>query len=179
MFCSRIRPRCRSRMPSLRQSWSWRLTLSRGADEDAELFLRDVHLGAEIGGERAEPSRQTNRQRLQHRFLHPLAHPADPLAQQFDQLDRDLRLALEEGEKVLPPQHEQFAWLTGGRIRGAALAVEHCDLAEQFAGAHEIQRQAAAVGSAGLDPDLTAANAEQGVAGIALLEQDLAERELL
>ena len=31
MFCSRMRPRCRSRMPSLRQSWSWRLTLSRAA----------------------------------------------------------------------------------------------------------------------------------------------------
>ena len=30
-FCSRMRPRCRSRMPSLRQSWSWRLTLSRAA----------------------------------------------------------------------------------------------------------------------------------------------------
>ena len=31
MFCSRILPRCRSRMPSLRQSCSWRLTLSRAA----------------------------------------------------------------------------------------------------------------------------------------------------
>ena len=31
MFCSRMRPRCRSRMPSLRQSCSWRLTLSRAA----------------------------------------------------------------------------------------------------------------------------------------------------
>ena len=32
-----------------------------GADEDAELLLRDVHFGTEIGGECAEPSRQPNR----------------------------------------------------------------------------------------------------------------------
>ena len=79
-----------------------------GADEYAELLLRDVHLGAEIGGQRAEPARQPDRQRLQHRFLHPLALPADPLAQQLDDLDRDARFALEMGEKILAPQHEQF-----------------------------------------------------------------------
>src|SRR4029079_10711965 len=44
-----------------------------GADEDAELLLRDVHLGTEIGGECAEPARQANRQWLQHRLFHPLA----------------------------------------------------------------------------------------------------------
>ena len=58
-------------------------------------------------------------------------------------------------------------------------AVEHGDLAEQIAGAHEIQRQAAAVGGAGLDPDLAASDAIQRVAGIALLEQHFAEAELL
>src|SRR6476646_1891380 len=29
-----------------------------GADEDAELFLRDVHFGTEIGGKCAEPPRE-------------------------------------------------------------------------------------------------------------------------
>src|SRR5262249_17951625 len=61
--------------------------LARRADEDAELFLRDVHLRSEIGGERAEAAGQPNRQRLEHRFLHPLALPADALAQQLDDLD--------------------------------------------------------------------------------------------
>ena len=97
----------------------------------------------------------------------------------LDDLDRDLRLALEMAEKILAPQHEQFGRLAGGGVRGAALAVEHGDLAEQVAGAHEIQRQAAAVGGAGLDPDLAAADPEQGVAGIALLEQHFADAELL
>ncbi len=64
-------------------------------------------------------------------------------------------------------------------VRGAALAVEHRDLAEQVARAHEIQRQPAAVGGAGLDPDLAAADPEQGIAGVALLEQHLAGREML
>jgi hypothetical protein len=50
-----------------------------GADEDPELFLRDMHLGAEIGCEHTEPARQANRQRLQNGFLHPLAVPANPL----------------------------------------------------------------------------------------------------
>ena len=72
---------------------------ARRTDEHAELLLRDMHLGAEIGGQRAEPSRQPYRQRLQHRFLHPLALPANPLAQQLDQLDRDARLAFEMARK--------------------------------------------------------------------------------
>ncbi len=77
------------------------------------------------------------------RFLHALALPADALAQQRDDLDRDLRLALEEAEKVLAPQHEQFAGFAGGRIRQAALAVQHRDLAEQVARPHEVQGQTA------------------------------------
>src|SRR3954462_5503685 len=64
--------------------------LAGGADEDAELLLRDVHLGAEIFAQRAEPSGEAHRQRLQHGFLHPLALPADALAQQHDDLDRHL-----------------------------------------------------------------------------------------
>src|SRR5438105_12912891 len=79
---------------------------ARGADEHAELFLRDVHFGTEISGERAEPARQADRQRLQHRFLHPLALPADALAQQLDDLDRDLGLALEVAQKILAPQYK-------------------------------------------------------------------------
>src|SRR5229473_5503622 len=42
---------------------------ARGADEDAELLLRDVHFRAVIGSQRAQPSREANRQRLQHGFL--------------------------------------------------------------------------------------------------------------
>src|SRR5712672_517952 len=152
---------------------------ARGADEDPELLLRDVHLGSVIGSQRAEPARQTHRQRLQHRFLHPLALPANPLTQQLDDFDRDARLALEMAEKILAPQHEQFSRLAGGGVRGAALAVEHRDLAEQVARAHEIQGQAAAVGGAGFDPDLAAANPKQRVAAVALLEQHLAQPKLL
>src|SRR6266404_6504192 len=150
-----------------------------GADEDAELLLRDVHFGTEIGGECAEPTRQANRQRLQHRFFHPLALPADALAQQHHDLDRDLRLALEEGEEILAPQHEQFRRFAGGGVRGTALAVENGDLAEQIAGTHEIQGQTAAVGGAGLDPDLAAADPVKRVTGVTLLEQRLAEAQLL
>ncbi len=58
-------------------------------------------------------------------------------------------------------------------------AVEHRDLAEQVARPHEIQGQAAAVRGPGLDPDLAAADPEQGIAGIALLEQYLAGPEVL
>ena len=83
------------------------------------------------------------------------------------------------GEEILAPQHEQFGRLARRRVRGAALAVEHRDLAEQIARAHEIQGQPAAVGGAGLDPDLAAAHPEQGIAGVALLKQHLAEREML
>src|SRR5579871_2645935 len=153
--------------------------LARCADEDAELLLRDMHLGAKIGGERAEPPREPHRQGLQHRFLHPLALPADALAEQLNDLDRDLRLALEMAEKILPPQHYQLGSLTGSRIRGTALAIEDGNLAEQIARPHEIQGQAAAIGGPGLDADLPAANPEQRIAGIALLEQHLARGHVL
>src|SRR5437868_3415864 len=90
---------------------------TRRTDEDAELLLRDVHLGAETAPQRAEPPPQPPRQRLEHRFFHALALPADALAQQLDDLDRDLRLTLEKGQEILPPQHEQFRHLARGRIR--------------------------------------------------------------
>src|SRR5216683_5937890 len=151
---------------------------ARRADEDPELLLRDVHFRSVVGAERAKPAREADRQRLQHRFFHPLALPADALAQQHDDLDRDLRFAFEMAQEILSSQHEQFRRLARGRIRGAALAVEDRDLAEQVARPHEIQRQPAAVGSPGLDADLTAADAVQRVAGIALLKQNLAHGEV-
>src|SRR5207245_6075303 len=114
---------------------------ARGADEDAELFLRDMNLGAKIRRQRTEPPRQTHRQRLQHGFLHPLALPADALAQQHDDLDRDFWLALEEAQKILPPQHEQFRGLASGGVGRAVLAVHHGDLTKEVARAHEIERQ--------------------------------------
>jgi len=82
-------------------------------------------------------------------------------------------------QKILPPQHEQFCGLARGRVRRAALAVEHGDLAKEVARPHEIERQPVAVGGAGLDPDLPAPHPEQRVAGIALLEQHLAARQML
>jgi hypothetical protein len=88
-------------------------------------------------------------------------------------------LAFEEGEKILTPQDEQFGRLARRSIRGAVLAVEHRDLAKKIAGPQEIQGQPAAVGSAGLDPDLAAPNPEQGVAGIALLKQHFAGAQML
>src|SRR5438105_6039935 len=154
-------------------------SFARGADEHPELFLRDMHFGAEIGGERAEPPCEPDRQWLQHRFLHPLALPADALTQQLDDLDRDLRLALEMAQEILTPQHEQFGRLAGGRVRRAALAIEHCDLAKEIAGAHEIQRQPAAVGRAGLDAALAAAYLATGIPGLAFLEQDFTEAKVL
>jgi hypothetical protein len=62
---------------------------------------------------------------------------------------------------TLAPQHEQFARFARGRVRGAALAVQHRNLAKEVARSHEIQRQPAAVGSPGLDADLAAAHSEQ------------------
>ena len=38
-----------------------------------------------------------------------------------------------KAEEILAPQHEQFEALAGSGVRGAALAVEHCDLAEEIA----------------------------------------------
>jgi multidrug efflux pump subunit AcrB len=152
---------------------------TRSTDEHPELFLRNMHLRAEIGCQRAEPARQPDRQRLQHRFLHPLAHPANPLAQQLDQLDRDARFTLQMAEEIFAAQHEQFGRLAGGGVGGAALAVEHGDLAEQIAGSEKIQCQPAAVGGTGFDANLAAADPEQGVAAVALLEQHLADAKLL
>jgi len=94
-------------------------------------------------------------------------------------LTRDAWLAFEKTEEILSAQHEQFGLLTGRRVRGAALAVKHGDLAEEITGPKEIQGQPAAVGGPGLDPDLAAADPKQSVAGVALLKQHLADTEVL
>src|SRR5207248_938903 len=121
-----------------------------------------MNLGAEIGGERAKAAREAHRQRLQHGFLHALALIADALAEQHDDLDGDLGLALKEAQKVLATQHEQFRRLARGGIRRAVLAVEHGDLAKEIAGAHEVQRQPATIWRTRLDPYLAAPHPEQG-----------------
>ena len=82
--------------------------------------------------------------------------------------------ALEEAEEILAAEHEQLGRLSGRGVGGALLSVEHGDLSEQVARAHEIEGEPAAVRRAGLDADLAAPDSEQGVAGIALLEQHLA-----
>src|SRR5258708_10832534 len=153
--------------------------LARGADEDAELFLRNVHLGTEIIGQRAKSAGEPDRQRLQHGFFHPLALPANAVAQKLDDLDRDLRLALKEAHEILPAQHEEFGRLARSCVRRAELRVEDGDFSEQVAGSHEIQRQATAVGGTGLNADLAAADPEQRVSGITLLEQDFTGIQML
>ena len=142
-------------MPSLRQSCSWRLTLSRAAPTNTPSCSCEICTSEPKSDASAQSRRASrDRQRLQHQLLHPLAHPANPLAQQLDQLDRDARFTLQMAQEIFAAQHEQFGRLAGGGIGGAALAVEHGDLAEQIAGSEKIQRQPVAIGGTGFDVNL-------------------------
>jgi hypothetical protein len=153
--------------------------LARGADEDAELFLRNMHFRSEIGRQRHQPrASRTGSGCSMDSSIRSLCqrmrwHNSVMI------LMATLGSRSRKARKILAPQHEQFGRFAGGGVRGAALAVHDRDLAEQVAGTHEIQGQAAAVGGAGLDPDLAAADPVKRVAGVALLEQHLAEPELL
>src|ERR1700730_1544012 len=180
MFCKRIRPRCKSRMPSLRQSCNWRLTLSRAAPTNTpscscEMCTSEPKSDASAQSLRASrtgsgcSTDSSIRSLCQRMRWHSSCMI---LIATFGSRSRRLK-------KPPPPQHEQFGRLACGGVGGSALAVKHRDLAKEIAGAHEIQRQPAAVGSAGFDPDLSAPDPEQGAAGIALLEQRLADAQIL
>ena len=176
MFCSRMRPRCRSRMPSLRQSCSWRLTLSRAAPTktpscSCEMCTSEPKSEASAQSRRASRTGSGCSTDSSIRSLCQRMRWHSSMISLIATFGSRSRKARKSSRRSTNNSRR----LAGGRVRGAALAVEHGDLAEEIAGAHEIQRQAAAVGGAGLDPDLAAADPEQRIAGIALLEQDLAD----
>jgi hypothetical protein len=75
MFCSNIRPRCKSRMPSLRHSCNWRLTLSRAAPTNtpscACVALPKQHFaGIEVPGlaKRRDPLQLVGAEIREHRI---------------------------------------------------------------------------------------------------------------
>jgi len=139
-----------------------------------------MHLGAEIGCQRrrAGAPTETGSGCSTDSSIRSLIQRIR-LAQQLDQLDRDARLALEMGQKVFPPQHEQFGRLARGGIRGAALAVEHRDLANRSPGPRKFRVRRLPSEAPVFDPDLAAPHPEQGVTGIAFLEQHLAHTQIL
>ena len=86
---------------------------------DSQLFLGNVNLRSEIGGEVTESSRQPNLEGQQDGFFEAVAGPPDPLAEQRDEFHRDPRLALEKVQEIVPADNEKFALFPRRRIGGA------------------------------------------------------------
>src|SRR4051794_14504403 len=145
-------------------------------DEDRELLLRNIDLGAVIFAEGEEPPREARLQGKEARLLHALAHPADPVAEELDEADRDRRPAFEKTEEIAAPKHEKLAPFDGHGVRGARPAVEKRDLAEHVTWAEKVESQALARACASRDPDLPAAHGIERVARIALEKERLLAR---
>jgi hypothetical protein len=146
---------------------------------DAQLFLGNVNLRSEIGGEGTESPRQPDLEGQQDGLFDAVADPPDPLAEQCDDFHRDPRFALEIGQKIIPTENEEFGGFPRRRVSGAGLTIEHRNFSEQITGTEKIQGQPPTVGRAGLDANLSSSNPEQRIPAVALLEQYLAGGDIL
>ncbi len=78
-------------------------------------------------------------------ILDLLARPAQAAADEFEELDGEGRLLGEDGDEVAAVEGEELAAGHRRRVRGARLAVEEGDLAENVVGADEVEDDLAAV----------------------------------
>jgi hypothetical protein len=98
----------------------------------------------QLAGRRADDLQDLGGQK--NNLLQALAGEAQPGAQQLDQLERDLRLGVNKGEKVPPVDRHQLAIRHGDGIGGARLAIEERDLAEHVAFIQQIEHRLASAG---------------------------------
>src|SRR6185369_12102587 len=108
----------------------------------------------------------------ERRVFHLLRGPAHTLAQQLDQMDSELRLALHEREKVLAPDDHQLRRRQRRCGRRARLAVEQRDLAERIAGLHDVEEHLLAAGAARADAHPPRDDTIQCIARVATHEND-------
>src|SRR3954470_23096159 len=112
--------------------------LARHPDDLPDLFLRDRHLAPLGGGTRRlrQPQQclgETARKVEEKDVLDLLAGVAQPRAKNVDELQRDFRLALDEGNEIPPVDQHQFAIRKRKRFGGSRTAIEQRDLPEDFA----------------------------------------------
>src|SRR5262249_35571027 len=70
-----------------------------------------------------------------------LASVTQTPAEDFDQLDGDIRLAMHQGDEVAPVDNKQFRILDCHRIRGALTTVEKRDLSEDLPRPDQIEHR--------------------------------------
>src|SRR6187549_450535 len=151
--------------------------LARGAGELGEVRLvhADRHLPLHrllrlFGDELEQHAGDAAGDRLERLARDPLVGGAQAPHQGADELDGDLGVAGEQRPHLAGRQGEQLAVAERFDAGRANLAVEHCQLAEDVAGAERRQRDRAAVGVLAGDAEAALADDVAGVGAIALVE---------
>jgi hypothetical protein len=124
-------------------------------------------------GQMQQPLRQSGRNRQEGRILDHLAEPAQPPARQLQQVQGQVVLNAQQLHEFAAPEHDQLDGIDRRRIGGPGQPVDQRDLAENIAGAHDVEKSIATVGGIGMDAQPPRQNAVQRIARIALTEQDL------
>src|SRR6185437_6474058 len=134
------------------------------SDRDRAAGGREIVFFGQAEQRSGEPARQV----LKNDLLDLIAGPAQPCAEQFDDLHRQIGMSGDEGEKIAPVDREELAIAVRGGVRGTRVTVQHRDFAEQFTGADQVQDRAAAIGGGYADLHRSRDHRKQAVAGIAL-----------
>src|SRR5215467_11476556 len=105
--------------------------------------------------------------------LEMLSSGPESRTEKLNDLDRDLRFAMQQLEKIASAEGHELAIRYGDRIRCSRLPVQQSHFAEQLPIAQNVEHGLPTVVSRYGDFDTAAADRVEAVAGIALLEDDL------
>src|SRR5438270_4874863 len=137
--------------------------------------------GTPLAGDCSPPGALEHRHREKRAEI--IVRHAQPRAQQPDHrpehLVRDVAVEIEQQLEVGARDGDERAGGVGDRVGGALRAVEDGHLAEASAGLQDRERFFARAGDGAGDAHLPLGNNEQAVAGLAFLEDVLADGELL
>src|SRR5262249_22277603 len=108
----------------------------------------------------------------QHQAANLLVGAAQPLDQDLQELERDLRRFLQARLEIVAPQHEELRVLHGDDVGAARLVVDQRHLAEKVAVAHHREDDFAAVLADQHDLHLAGGDDVEGVARVILEKND-------
>src|SRR6185369_11522234 len=103
---------------------------------------------------------------------------AQPSCNRAEHFQHNPRIARNEGEKILPRQHRQTRILRHSRSSRTALAIEHCNLAEEIAMTERSENHFAPIGIRDRDSNAPAFDYIHRIPGVADPEQIRAAFEL-
>ena len=143
-----------------------------------ELFLREGEFGSSRGSRSVQACQaqetlgDSRRDAQQRRVLHELRRPANTATKKLYQVRRQLRLRAQQMQETLARENNELSANHCRRGRGSWLPVQQCDLPEGVPGLHDVEKNFLAGRQTGADAHPTGDDSAQGVARIAVHENN-------